>query len=236
MSDVEGPMENEAFHEPQFKKRRLDSEWENDDCYEYIPTDRKKEIKFHDDYLEIVVGSGGQQLTNSMVKITRGFGQDERSGDDILIKDIYFQGMVELEKTARVERIAPPFGALMRILLVLDTQANGMACDLLDVLQTASIKSDRNENNIARFDIIRDEIYGVYEKEIFLEIAAQKWSSPNVIQHIGGHVECFIRVKYDGASNNLSEIMGNNLVLFAITNDLGQGKVSLQYRIRFIDC
>jgi len=118
-----------------------------------------KERKFSDR------GVGGHQVSDAggftlLHAPTLGSDYTNRIGRKTNCKSLYIRGKLEITKASTMA-LATVGSTLNRLIILLDTQPNGAAPAVTDLLSSASPSSQLNPNNRDRFHIIKDKVYGL---------------------------------------------------------------------------
>lgn len=109
---------------------------------------------------------------NLLNGIVQGTDVDERIGRNVLLERLFIRGGIAKSATQTGESI-------LRIIIVLDRQANGGTPAITDILTADSIHSMYNEDNSERFRILFDEMepFGSIENTsypVYLEIPIEE--------------------------------------------------------------
>ncbi len=121
-----------------------------------------EEVKFLDqDIDDANVASAGTIFLNtsaeaSLVRIVQGNGESEREGRKCCIKKILWRYQLSQAAFAGATVTSQD---TVRVILYLDTQANGAAAAVLDILETADFQSFNQLANKQRFIIIMDRTH-----------------------------------------------------------------------------
>ena len=183
------------------------------------------ELKFKDNSFITNITTAGVILpnTNSLVNIAVGTGPNERIGRQIKVKSI--NAYLTLQKNSSSYACDT-----IRLMLVLDTQCNGTAPAITDILQTASVNSFRNMANSKRFVVLKDS-------EINITSATHDGTNfATVHRQLQFFRKVNYSIEYDQNLNTgaLSTIRSNNLFLVALTS-YASITVNGTVRIRYDD-
>ena len=91
---------------------------------------------------------------------TLGSDYTNRVGRKTNCKSLYIRGKLEITKSATMA-LATVGSTLNRLIIFLDSQPNGAAPAVTDLLVSASPSSQLNANNRDRFRILKDKVYGL---------------------------------------------------------------------------
>ncbi len=184
------------------------------------------ELKFFD---TVVAGTAlattGVITSPSLNIVPQGTIESQRVGRKMVIKKIGIRFLAQFNSgTAESAEV-------LRIIVVLDRQANGATFAITDVLETASEGSFNNMANKNRFTILMDR-YESINKTVDL--------GTNVNEHTQAwswFKTCDIPIEYDNSATTgaLTTQTSNNIAVFGIT--LNSTTISLGYtcRIRYYD-
>lgn len=185
------------------------------------------ELKFYDTNITAtVVASTGTKFPATdltFVKIPVGTGPSERIGRQIRLKSVNaYLTVTKVADTSSTD--------VVRIIWLLDTQANGSSPNVNEILNTASYNSFRNMANSKRFVFLGD-------KEI--TIASQNWNGTQ-FSAIDRQVNFFKNmntvIEYDSSvtTGALTTIRSNNILMLAISKN-GTATVQGTVRVRYDD-
>ncbi len=192
----------------------------------YGRTTIEPELKFFD---TVVAGTAlattGIITSPSLNIVPQGTTESQRVGRKMIIKKIGMRFLLQFNSSTTET------ADVVRIIVVLDKQANGAAFAITDVLETASEGSFNNMANKNRFTILMD-----------------RYESINKINDIGTNINeytqswswfksCDIPIEFDNSvtTGALTSQTSNNIAVFGIT--LNSTTLSLGYtcRIRYYD-
>jgi len=171
--------------------------------------------------------SGG---TSSLLAIAQGTAQNQRIGRQIVVKSIHVRVLVERSG-------AVPFD-LLRCILYLDQQCNGVAAAITDILDPGvdgtnpDPTSYLNLSNSKRFKILRDETY------------ANNTSSYDPVNNLHTqshhyfdfHVTLDIPIEYSSTTGGITELKSNNVGVFIVGADkTNRAWSTLNARVRYSD-
>lgn len=91
---------------------------------------------------------------------TLGSDYTNRVGRKTNCKSLYIRGKLEITKSATMA-VATVGSTLNRLVIFLDSQPNGAAPAVTDLLVSASPSSQLNANNRDRFHILKDKVYAL---------------------------------------------------------------------------
>lgn len=125
--------------------------------------------------IDIAVGTLQVNTTGTISLLNgciQGTDYTQRIGRKIQLKSLYVRGRVQLETALNGVQISPQ---MARMMLVVDTQPNGVVFAITDLLNTAAPESQLNLNNRDRFMIICDKEW-VFDPYIIQGTATQSFA------------------------------------------------------------
>ncbi len=185
-----------------------------------------EELKFFD---TVVAGTAlattGVITSPSLNIIPQNTTESGRVGRKCIIKKLNIRFLLQFNSSTTET------AEVVRVIVVLDRQANGATFAITDVLELASEGSFNNLSNKSRFLILFDR-YEAINKTV------------DVGTNVNQHVQAFtmfknvnIPIEWDNSvtTGALTSIRSNNIAVFALT--LNSTQISLGYtaRVRFID-
>jgi len=189
-----------------------------------------QERKFHDlDVDDAVVATGGT-VTHLNV-IAQGVTEATRVGRKCTITHIGWRYTVRLPET--VQQASPTAGDTVRLMLILDKQANGAIPSVTDVLESAEYQSFNNLANKGRFRVLMDRTIDI-NYLVMASDAASKYDQGQVEQSDSFYKKCNITIEYDSTTGAITEVRSNNLLLLAISSQ-GTASFVSKLRLRFTD-
>jgi len=182
------------------------------------------EQKFWDSGISATIASG--QVQNTLNDVAQGTGQSQRVGRSIMVTAVQCRGHLELPTAAN-----PDEGSdRVRVMLVLDKQANGAAAAITDVLQSATTYSFNNLSNVNRFRVLYDKILTLNSGG-----SAGGGLQTSSVQHqFTIYQRCRVPIQYNGPGGTLPDIQSNNFLMIFLS-DSGLTGVQSVTRIRYID-
>lgn len=164
-------------------------------------------------------------VDTNLVVIAQGAGESERIGRKIVIKSIYCRGTLVLAPTANgVDKV--------RMIIVNDTQANGAAFAVLDVLETAQMDSHYNLDNQMRFKILADQNF---------TLNSQSYNGTTegpLYRDIRKYIRCNIPIEYDSSvaiTGAIATQRSNSIAILWINAATNQSDVTMTTRVRYSD-
>jgi len=172
-----------------------------------------------------VTGSVGSSLN----LIPQGASQSQRVGAKTTLTDVMIRGSASLAPGSTIASTTDR----LRIILYLDTQANGTVAGVTDILQTGDIDSFNNLYNVNRFRILSDQ---------YLDLVAEAGANDGAADQFGNITQTWqiykkvrIPLEFNGATGAITEIRSNNVGIMFITQQNGLTNVEWSTRVRFMD-
>lgn len=165
--------------------------------------------------------------------IPQGNGPEERHGGEITVKKIHVRLEWGLNATTNVVNTA----ATLRFLLVQDTQCNGSAIVLADVLEdVGDTQSFYNLENSHRYKILKDKLVTVHAVGGAV-LADDSWLSGRSVRNDSFTLNTNIVIKYDHQTTNgsLATLKTNCISMFWQASDAEIAHAKVNFRIRFSD-
>ena len=187
----------------------------------------RREKKFWD--LEFVRGAlnTAGTIEDSINEIPQGAGENQRIGRLAIIKNI---GMRYTITNGGSTGAGEAFS--VRVMLVLDTQANGAAAAVTDILDGANFQDWNNLVNKGRFIVLMDRIHNVQPTPG----SGNAVATGNSAHSFEFHKKCSIPIEFSAATGAMTEIKSNNLLLLDIQDNTVQSTgIKYNIRLRFYD-
>jgi len=190
------------------------------------------ELKFHDiaaDQAAADLSAGVILNTSSINLIAQGVTEKTRVGRKCVIKSVNWRGQLSLSAGSTVGS-----SQTVRMMVVLDKQANGAAPTVTGVLETANYQSFNNLANKGRFRTLSDATYAMNVQAAAGDGTSN--DSANVLQNFAFFKPCDISLEFTGAAGTIDELTSNNLFILMITGTAGSLiALDSQIRLRFTD-
>ncbi len=180
----------------------------------------QRELKFKDTALtDLVIASTGAVAGLNL--IDEGVGASERTGRSIRISKVCWRWRLENPDPAGVDDSCE----VVRIMLMVDHQANGALPAVTDVLASANFQAFRNLFNEGRFDVIMDR-----------SIALNNHGGADGCYRFVGYfsTECDIVVDFSGTAGGIADVSSNNVICLIISESGLAGLVSIS-RVMYTD-
>ncbi len=190
------------------------------------------ELKFHDVDVDQAVAdlSAGVILNTSTINIIpQNVTEKGRVGRKCTIKSVNWRGQLSLAAGSTIGS-----SQSVRLMVVLDKQANGAAPTVAGVLESANYQSFNNLANKGRFRTLMDRTYAMNVQAAGGNGTAN--DSANYLATVEFFKSVNIPLEFTGADGTIDEITSNNLFVFMITGTAGS-LISLdsKIRLRFTD-
>lgn len=189
---------------------------------------RSAELKFFDTALAWNFDSTGEvPATGQLALIPQGVTESTRIGRACVVKSIQIRGNFVFQPTT-----AASAATTVILLVVQDTQCNGAAAAVTDVLNSANMSTALiNIDNSQRFKIL---------KRITVSMNASAGVTTaynNVVRHVDMYKKCYIPLDFSSTTGALTEIRSNNIFLLAGSDGASDDLVSFggYARLRFSD-
>jgi len=172
------------------------------------------------------VASAGTIMSDSLNLMAQGAAETNRIGNRVKLTSVHVRARLILPASA-----GAPIQDTVRVMVVLDRQANGAAPAVTDILQTADYRAFNNMNNKGRFQTLVDETcdldYQSGQSAAPLYAAVSKSFMLNK-KGLG------IALMYSTSTPGIADVRTNNIVVMAIS---ANGVATLEYiaRIRYDD-
>lgn len=181
------------------------------------------EQKFHN-FGSVIVPTTGGEIVDSINIIAQGSFPFQRVGRKVHLTSFGWRWRLKmLSKTA-----ANDSSDTVRIIIYLDTQCNGTAATVLDLLDDADFQSFNRLASRGRFRTLMDRTYTLTPN------GALAANTLEVVINDSFYKKLDIDIEYDGVTGALSEITSNNIGMLMIGTDQ-LTTVSSNGRIRYTD-
>ena len=190
------------------------------------PRDTGGELKFFEENFTDAVIAIGATVVGSLNLIAGGVLEDQRIGRKCTIRSIGIKFDVSMPASAG----AMTTGDIVRIMLLLDRQANGALPANTDVLEAASYLSFNQLANKSRFSTLFDRTYAL--NAVAWEPIAGATAGVNIADSFYKKVE--IPLEFNAGAGVIAEVRTNNLVWIAMSRT-ELCKIAGKCRIRFSD-
>lgn len=188
----------------------------------------KQERKFADNAQPSINTSTFGASHSFIPNIAQGTGESERIGRQITIKTLQLRCIYRNDVTNTNTQTA----AGIRILCILDKQANGTEIGPSDVLETTEYLSYLNLVNRHRFTVLMDKYFQLNSMGGAYDGVTSKF-----VEHEGvfsWYKKTNIPIEYSAMTGGTTERRSNNIVMIAIGNSTHVA-YQFKFRVRFVD-
>ncbi len=190
------------------------------------------EMKFHDVTIDDVIVAATMNVQAALLTIPEGNGESERIGRKITIKKIGWRYECRIPTTATAANTSDT----IRVMMVLDKQANGALAANTDLLENDDYQSFNNLANSQRFRILMDRSYSMHCPSGSGRGTTDTLSYGEDILSAQWHKKCNIPIEYDNSATSgvITSIRSNNIFII-VGSKSGLGGFASQVRIRYTD-
>jgi hypothetical protein len=185
------------------------------------------ELKFYDQpFANFPLASSA--IVDNIATIPQGIGESERVGRKAIVKRIQLRILLQYEGGIVINDSA----AVVRLMLVVDTQANGSTFGGGELLTSPSADDFYGFQNLVnkdRFVVLMDRVYVI------------NCQANNGTQNVGGFVfdsidkSVSIPIEYSGTTGVTTEIRNNTINLVSMRADTTDVNLKYSSRVRFLD-
>lgn len=183
---------------------------------------------YGEDFFGVTAGAAGD---DEIMKIKQGVQQDQRIGRMCTIKAIQWKGAVTLNTQGSLLNSSE----VTRIMVILDTQANGESHTLAQVLKVRTgnnlVYGYRNLENSGRFKMLWDKSIKQSTGAVSTN-AADATTSAEVVTRFQYYKRVHIPINYNSTTGAITELKNNRISFWAV-NHFGLTKLEGILRIRF---
>ena len=167
-------------------------------------------------------GTSLQNATTNITEILNGTGESERTGHRVRVMSLQANMLLVLPAGTTANDSDE-----VRIIIVVDKQANGALATLTHILETVGYQAFRNIENGNRF-------VWLYNKTFSMNPPAMgtATSSSERFKHLKVFFKLAMPMYFDGLLGETGEVRSHQILAFAITRD-GRVQMQVQWRIRF---
>ncbi len=186
------------------------------------------ELKFHDVDIDDAVIAQAFSVQAGVNLIAQGVTESTRVGRKCTIRSIHWHFVIELQGATAKGNTSD----VVRVMMVLDKQANQALPANTDVLESTSFLSFNNLSNRKRFRTLMDRTY---------TLVAQAGGGDGTTEDYGEdqqwdefHKKVNIPIEFNAAAGAITEITSNNLVIL-LASENGTSTFTSKVRLRFSD-
>ncbi len=185
------------------------------------------EKKFIDSNYSISPDVGGTRA--AVVNFPQGASESQRVGRTCIMTDFLAKGHVEFSTTN-----TKTGSGRVRLMLVQDTQTNGVLASVLDVVTPADVNGYRTLVNGPRFKILYDKTWTSNPQSSGGD-AATDFSSNHMIS-LRINLKLCIKFEFSGTTGDISEMTTNGLFWLGFEESaVPNSTIELHQRIRFVE-
>ncbi len=190
------------------------------------------ESKFHDIVVVdgVVSGNGDIQNTGSVNLIAQGTTESERIGRKCTINSIGFRYVVSLPRL--LASATPTESDIVRVIVYVDKQCNGLAAAVTDILESTIFFSYRNLSNSSRFTILCDKNHTINYPTFTSTQNADTFDAQGVSRYYSFFKKVNIPIEYNSTTGAITEIRTNNIGVLLISAN-GVAGFTGTIRLRF---
>lgn len=185
------------------------------------------ETKFFDTTVNFSIDTTGEvPATGLWNLIPQGVTESQRIGRKCVVKSIQYRGIMVYSPGA-----AANAADVSHMYLVMDTQANGAAATVTDVLTSNNMGvALRNMDNAQRFKVLK------HWKHTWNPGAGVTGAYAQQIKHMEYFKKCEIPLVFDSTTGAITEIRSNNIFILAGTAGQSDDLIAVQgrARVRFV--
>lgn len=184
------------------------------------------ELKFFDGNLTVNnIGTGGTVFTPAVCTPIRGTAGTQRVGIKCNLMKLFIQGrIIKLPSSADLA------DDIVRIIVFLDRQCNGVAATITELLDTADIFSYRNLSNAKRFKFYHDKLYDMNSMGGYL---ATLGACITQTQSFKIAVSVNEELDFTGTTGSIADLNSNNVGIAVISANNVESTIQYNYRCRF---
>lgn len=190
------------------------------------------EVKFFDTGIaHTTIATAGDLPDNSWNHVVQGITESNRIGRKITISSINCRFRIEMKGLAAGASL-DVHRDTVRVIILLDKQANGAVFVPIDVLEDASYLGFNNLTNSGRFRTLMDRHYDLDAKVAVGTVASHDVAPVAVSDTF--FYKCSIPIEFSAAAGVMTEIRSNNVNMLVISRN-GLCRIDAIARIRFTD-
>ena len=157
-------------------------------------------------------------------------------GRIVHIKSIYIRCMIRLRDTINSALNQVPGRDTIKLMIVLDRQANGTSATYTDVYEDDDINSLRDLENSKRFSILKTVVKTI-STTVNYDGTNYFHSEKRALLNCYVNMKKGIKIEYSpqaGGNRTIAEVRSNNILVMAISTN-GQIQINGRFRIRYSD-
>jgi hypothetical protein len=184
----------------------------------------------------VVAGLAGINVWNSLNLIDQGTGECQMIGRIVHIKSVYIRTMIRLPDTINASLNQVPGRDTIKLMIVLDRQANGTSATYNNVYEDPDINSLRDLENSKRFTIVKTMMKTI-ATTVNHDGTSYFHSEKRAILNCYVNLKKGIKIEYSpqaGGNRVIGEVRSNNLLVMAISTN-GIIQINGRFRVRYSD-
>ncbi len=190
------------------------------------------ELKFHDVIVNNLSADTNGLITDTLLTIPEGVGESQRVGRKIIIRQLQLYANATLLAVTDATNVSVD----CRFILYLDSQTNGSAAAVADILESATVRSFRNLSNSGRFRILMDKRFGLSAQAGGAH-ALDSTHSFTVTRVFGLNKRLELPIEYDSsaATGALATMRSNNIGMLVLAEINSRVQFNTSFRFRYSD-
>lgn len=160
--------------------------------------------------------------------ITQGTDYNQRIGRKVQIKSVFCRWTINVNPAQLALQ-----GDVVRLMIIYDAQANGVAPAITDILQIAEFDSPMNLNNRDRFKVLHDKFHTMWANTYAAGLGGIQTGTgcPKFSQKF---IKCNMEEIFGGTGNTIGSIQTGSIFFLTISQNEVSG-VSIYSRVRYTD-
>lgn len=184
------------------------------------------ELKFVDTLLGVTTATTGGVVNPNIVVVPQDGSENGRIGRFVRIQSILLRGSVALPSQATVADATDN----IRIMLILDQQANGAPFTVANLLQQTDWLGMKNLDNGDRFKVLSDRTISINQDG---GVATATFAQSRAFNL---YLECNLRIDYDSsAATGAIGTQRSNSIAVVCISEKGHATLTYRARIRYTD-
>ena len=175
--------------------------------YQRIPNSFEKKFKATNVSNTADVSAG--TVFSSLNLVAQGTGENNRIGNKMTVRNVNIYGLANMD-----DQGTGAFGSgNLRVILFIDKQCNGASAAVLDILETATLTSFRNMDQLDRFTILKDKVFPVpcrAANALHTDTGNRYWKMSK---------KCNVDIQYSSTTGVITEVKSNNIGLLYISDN-----------------
>ncbi len=195
-----------------------------------VPASRPSviELKFHDVDIDDAVVAQAASIQAGVNLIAQGVTESTRVGRKCTIRSIHWKYTIELTGATTKSNTSD----VVRVMLILDKQANGALPGNTDILESNSFLSFNNLSNKKRFRTLMDRNYVLVAQAGGGDGTTEDYGEDVVWDEF--HKKVNIPIEFNSTAGAITEITSNNLVIL-LASENGTSAFTSKVRLRYSD-